>query len=116
MVEHKYNDGHEHDWFSPLGAPEKCALCGIGKTAHESKLMEDGLKYRKNNKVRRTITLGLKSTEAVISDACRERHTEQGAFEIGIKELKEKYDHLCKVWKVGQGVKFHLVLTIEKQA
>lgn len=49
MVEHIYNDGHEHDWFSPLGAPERCALCGIGKSVHEDKLMEDGLKWREYN-------------------------------------------------------------------
>ena len=49
MVEHTYNDGHAHDWFSPLGAPERCALCGIGKSVHEDRLMEDGLKWRKYN-------------------------------------------------------------------
>lgn len=43
------DDRHEHVWFSPLGAPERCVLCGIGKSAHENKLMVDGLKWREYN-------------------------------------------------------------------
>ena len=45
----KYDDGHEHVWFSALGAPERCYLCGIGKEIYEELLMEDGLKWRSQN-------------------------------------------------------------------
>ena len=47
---YKYKDGHEHQWVSALGAPLRCYLCGVGKSIHEGKLMEDGEKWREQQK------------------------------------------------------------------
>lgn len=53
------------------------------------------------------------AVHAIISDACRQNKTANGAFLEAVLRLQREYDVLCVTWAIGQHVNLHLKLEVD---
>lgn len=57
---------------------------------------------------------GLCALHAIITDNCRKLHGDPGAFDEAMRRIRKQYDLSVAGWSGTTGVKFHLVLTVER--
>ena len=58
---------------------------------------------------------GISAKHAIITDTCRANRSDWGAMAEAMEHIGKEYQELCKVWPIGTDVKFHVILTIERE-
>ena len=56
---------------------------------------------------------GICALHAIVSDACRSHHGDEGAFDEATRQLKEQYNGILSKRRDEPGIKYHLLLTVE---
>ena len=57
---------------------------------------------------------GLCALHAVITDQCRENRGDAGALDEAFDRIRQQYERSVKGWRGTPGVKFHVLLTVER--
>jgi hypothetical protein len=62
----------------------------------------------------KTTIPGIKARHAIVTDTCRANRGNDGVIDEVFDRLRDSYLAASKGWPVGNGAKFHFVLTVER--